>query len=390
MKRLLTTAALAAAAALAACQGDKLAGPDASAGLAAGTAAEAAAKGDIVVMTWNVYVGASIEDAVAVPSPDQIPFAVAEVWAEIQASNFPARAGRIAEEIAKYRPHLIGLQEINKFYRQTPSDFDPSSFDPGVPATDLVLDFEQEIVDALADRGLAYTVAVRTDNFTLEFPMYDPASPTYLSDMRLQDHDLLLVRSDVTWGDPASANFTYFMDLGPILGLPVPIPTPRGWSFVDATVAGLDLRFAVTHLEPADLGPDHAVIPEIEALQRAQGAELRAVVAGERPVVLVGDLNSDAYGSSTRTYLDFLDAGYVDAHNQSGGWTCCQDSGLETWPSEMDRRIDLVLLHGDFGFNRPVSGAVQTLIVGDSRSDWTDDGLLPADHAGVVATLRLK
>jgi endonuclease/exonuclease/phosphatase family metal-dependent hydrolase len=132
------------------------------------------------------------------------------------------------------------------------------------------------------------------------------------------------------------------------------------------------------------------VIPEIEALQRAQGAELRAVVDGERPVILVGDLNSDAYGSSTRTYFDFLDAGYVDAHNQSGGWTCCQDGGLETWPSEMDRRVDLVLLHGDFGFGRPVSGAVQTLIVGDSRSDWTDDGLLPADHAGVVATLRLR
>jgi len=389
MRRLVTTAALAAAVALAACQGDKLTGPDASAGLAAaGSAAEAAAKGDIVVMTWNVYVGASIEDAVSVPSPDQIPFAVAEVWGEIQASDFPARARRIADEIAKYRPHLVGLQEINKFYLQTPSDFDPGTFDPGIPATDLVLDFEQEVLDALAERGLEYDVAIRTENFTLEFPMFDPGSSTYLSDMRLQDHDLLLVRSDVSWGNAYTKDFEYNLDYTDILG--IPIVTDRGFAFVDAEVQGLAFRFAVTHLEPADILPGNVVHPDVEALQRAQAAELMGAVAGALPVIVVGDLNSDAYGSSTQTYFDFLDAGYVDAHNQSGGWTCCQDGGLGTWPSEMDRRVDLILLNGDFGFGRPVSGAVQTLIVGDSRSDWTDGGLLPSDHAGVVATLRRK
>lgn len=389
MRRFVTTAALAAAVALAACQGDKLMGPDASAGLAAaGNAAEAAAEGDVVVMTWNVYVGASIEDAVSVPSPDQIPFAVAEVWGEIQASDFPARARRIADEIAKYRPHLVGLQEINKFYLQTPSDFDPGTFDPGIPATDLVLDFEQEVLDALAERGLEYDVAIRTENFTLEFPMFDPGSPTYLSDMRLQDHDLLLVRSDVSWGNEFTKDFNFNLDYTDILG--IPIVTDRGFAYVDAEVQGLAFRFAVTHLEPADILPGNVVHPDVEMLQRAQAAELMATVAGDLPIVLVGDLNTDAYGSSTQTYFDFLDAGYVDAHNQSGGWTCCQDGGLGTWPSEMDRRVDLVLLNGDFGFGRPVSGAVQTLIVGDSRSDWTDGGLLPSDHAGVVATLRLK
>lgn len=388
MKRLVTISALAVGVALAACQGDKLAGPDASAGLAAaGSAAEAAAKGDIVVMTWNVYVGASIEDAVAVP-PADIPEAVANVWGQIQASDFPARARRIADEIAKYRPHLVGLQEINKFYLQTPSDFDPATFDPGVPATNLVLDFEQEVMDALAEYGLDYTVAIRTDNFTLEFPMLDFGSPTYLSDIRLQDHDLLLVRSDVAWANPYTQDFSFNLDYTDILGIPV--VTDRGFAFVDAEVAGLPFRFVVTHLEPADILPGNVVHPDVETLQRAQAAELMGTVAGELPIVLVGDLNSDAYGSSTQTYFDFLDAGYVDAHNQSGGWTCCQDGGLGTWPSEMDRRVDLVLLNGDFGFGRPVSGAVQTLIVGDSRSDTTGDGLLPSDHAGVVATLRLK
>jgi endonuclease/exonuclease/phosphatase family metal-dependent hydrolase len=388
MRRFVTTAALAAAVALAACQGDRLTGPDSAGLAAAGNAAEAASQGNIVVMTWNVYVGASIEDAVAVPSPDQIPFAVAGVWGEIQDSDFPARARRIADEIAKYRPHLVGLQEINKFYLQTPSDFDPGTFDPGVPATDLVLDFEQEVLDALAERGLDYQVAIRTENFTLEFPMFDPTSPTYLSDMRLQDHDLLLVRSDVSWGNPFTKDFNFNLDYTDILG--IPIVTDRGFAFVDAEVQGLAFRFVVTHLEPADILPGNVVHPDVEMLQRAQAAEIMATVAGPLPVVLVGDLNTDAYGSSTQTYFDFLDAGYVDAHNQSGGWTCCQDAGLGTWPSEMDRRVDLVLLNGDFGLGRPVSGAVQTLIVGDSRSDWTDGGLLPSDHAGVVATLRLK
>lgn len=388
MSRIVRGAAFAAAFALAACQGDALTGPDASSGvLSAGNRAEAAEQGRIVVMTWNVYVGAAIEDAVSVPSPEQIPFAVAEVWQEVQDSDFPARARRIAAEIDKYRPHLVGMQEINKFYLQLASDFDPSSFDPGMPATDVMLDFEQEVLDALAERGLEYEVAVRSDNFQLEFPMFNPEAPYFLSDIRLQDHDLLLVRSDVVWQNPRTAEFTYALDYGPILG--IPIVTPRGWAFVDATVEGLPFRFVVTHLEPADIGPERTVVPEIEMLQRAQAAELRAIVAGELPIVLVGDLNSDAHGSSTQTYFDFLGTDYVDAHDQNGGWTCCQDGGLGTWPSEMDRRVDLVLLQGDFGLDRPSSGAVQTLIVGDSRSDRTEDGLLPSDHAGVVATLRL-
>jgi hypothetical protein len=387
MNGLARGAALAVAVALAACQGDSLIGPDESSGLvSAAGRADAAKQGRIVVMTWNVYVGAAIENALAVPSFDQVPFAVAEVWQEIQDSNFPARARRIAAEIDRYRPHLVGLQEINKFYLQLASDFDPSTFDPGAPATDPLLDFEQEILDALAERDLEYTVAIRADNFQLEFPMFNPAAPDSVSDIRLQDHDLLLVRSDVAWENAHTGEFAYALDYGPILG--VPIVTPRGWSYADATVEGLEIRFAVSHLEPADIGPGRSVIPDLELLQRAQGAELRSVLAGDLPVVLVGDLNTDAYGSSTQTYFDFLQSGYVDAHNQGGGWTCCQDGGLGSWPSELDRRVDLVLLNGEFGFDRPVRGAVQTLIVGNSRSDWTD-GLAPSDHAGVVAILRL-
>ena len=77
-------------------------------------------------------------------------------------------------------------------------------------------------------------------------------------------------------------------------------------------------------------------------------------------------------------------AGYRDAWNDVGagdGFTCCHAAGLRD-PASLDMRIDLVLFRGAIE-------AVSADVVGEAPDDRTASGLWPADHAGVLTTLRL-
>jgi hypothetical protein len=347
----------------------------------------------IVVMTRNLFVGAAVEDVFDVASPEEIPVKAAEMWAAVQATDFAARAAAFAEEVSRFNPHLIGLQEVTTFYKQTPSDFDPGAFDPGTPASDVALDFLQVYQDALTAAGLQYEVVAVAPHFTAEVPMVDIPSacavhPYCLSDMRLQDFDAILARSDVDY-DPSSVVEANFPPELTLVMPPIGLPLPRGWASVDATVAGVDFRFAVTHLEPPD--QDGVIVPDLELLQRGQASYLQgALLSAGLPVILVGDMNTDAYGQSTATYGDFMASGWIDAWgNGLNGDTCCQTEDLLTWPSILDRRVDLILLKGDFGLGpRGLEGGIQSWVVGNSGSDRTSEGLWPSDHAGVVAALR--
>jgi hypothetical protein len=354
---------------------------------------QAEIRDQIVVMTRNVFVGAAIENVFDVESLDQIPVTAAEMWSAVQATDFAERAQAFAGEVAQYNPHLIGLQEVTTFYKQTPSDFDLVGFGPGDYALDHALDFLEIYMDALAARGLDYEVVAVAPHFTAEVPMVDipdacdAGHPQCLSDMRIQDFDVILARSDVKLaaGSIVESNFP---DLLTLVMPPIGLPLPRGWASVDITVAGTDFRFAVTHLEPAD--QDGIVVPELEMLQRSQAAFLQSeLLADGKPVILVGDLNTDAYGQSTATYSDFVAAGWTDAWgDQGGGYTCCETEDLHSWPSILDRRVDLILMYGDFGLGSGgFEGGVEAWIVRDEGSDRTETGLWPSDHAGVVATL---
>src|SRR5437870_8873041 len=75
----------------------------------------------ITVLTRNIYLGADLGPVLTAP-PAQIPLVVAQTFAKIQATNFPGRAGRLAQEIAATAPHLVGLQEVTLYRRQSPGD----------------------------------------------------------------------------------------------------------------------------------------------------------------------------------------------------------------------------------------------------------------------------
>src|SRR2546421_3345165 len=76
----------------------------------------------VKVLTRNLYVGTDFTPIVTEQNPELIPLRVAEALQAIIANNFPVRANALADEIARTKPDLIGLQEVALLRVQSPGD----------------------------------------------------------------------------------------------------------------------------------------------------------------------------------------------------------------------------------------------------------------------------
>ncbi len=337
------------------------------------------------VMTWNVYVGADLGRLLVVEDPNDIPLEVAFLFADVIASDWPARAGAIVDQIELVDPHLIGLQEVMLFRVQSPGDF---LIGNPTPATTPVVDFLDVLADALAARGLDYVPTTISQNFDIELPMVNFGTGG-LDDVRATEFDVVLVRGDVAWSNPQHANFAAVLplDVGGVV-----LPKPSGWASIDLTFKGLPYRFVTTHLEPADLAPG-VLDPDLVLLQAAQAAELLQVLdQSPYPVILTGDLNSDDDGSTTATYADVRSSGFVDSWlvgpPRGEGYTSGQDI-FDPEPG-FYHRIDYVFYRDDFTRAKGrFQGSIAADRVGEDPADRTPGGIWPSDHAGVVAELTV-
>ncbi len=362
---------------VAGCAGDRLVGPTSDLAGTEPALRSAAAAGDLVVMTRNMYVGAPVEP-ILVAAPADVPFRVAEAWATLLATDFPTRAAAMADEIAFRKPHLIGLQEVSLLRSQFPSDIVTP---PGVPpnpipnATNVEFDFLAGLLAELTARGLNYTAVATIQNTDVEVPRFDGVQggiPIF-TDIRLTDFDVILARNDVPVANPAAANFA--------VALPAPagINVLRGWTAVDATVSGLTVRFVNTHLEA-----------EAEIVRNFQAQELMGILAFEpKPIILVGDLNTGpgrpAAEGGQATYDFVLSTGFMDTWSMKkpatqDGFTCCHVGDLTNQHPTLRQRIDLVLARGAIG-----GMLTSAWIVGNTTGDYSRYGVWPSDHAGVVA-----
>jgi len=357
---------------LAGCQNENPSGPIEPDGMVAsmGFAERSPDTAEIRLLSRNVYAGFQTLAPLLQAPPQQLPVVAAGIFGEVVATDFPARAEKLADEIAFSRPHLVGLQEVSRYRQQVPADFQ-------LNATEDVYDFLAILIAALQARGLDYQVAAQVQNIDAEVPIVWAGSPNNLADIRLTDYDVILARGDVDWDQSQGLNY--------IARLPVSIggqalSIPRGFTSVRATVGDRTFRFVNTHLE--------AFSPLVQVPQAQQ---LLAMLAGETlPVALVGDLNSEADGSTTPTYGMLRDAGFADVWPPQGnGDTCCHAPDLLSLPSMFDQRIDFVLLKGDFGFGPGgIPGSTQSWLTGVRPSERTATGLWPSDHAGIFSVVR--
>jgi len=353
-------------------------------------------------MSRNLYLGADIFRVVeaAQTNPDLVPYVVAEVFQTMLATNFPARAEAIADEIARAKPDVVGLQEVSTLYIQTPGDFFSGNLQP---ADTLVIYFYSVLDAALKARGMDYK-AFTVTNADVELPMADPAAG--LSDVRLVDHDVLLVRRGHKAAEVFAGN--YHLNLGMNLG-GADIEFTRGFVVVDTLIKGETFRFANTHLEINGL--PGSVFRYVQSEQMGELLVYLALLSDPdpSPIVMLGDFNSapedvpgdydhPQYGPLPYTppYMQAVATGYLDAWLLQKKYDEGYTSGFDEYVSDPDAELTTRI---DFVFLNPLHlklGKVSCDVVGDKVSDMVPNldnpgfYLWPSDHAGVVAKVKFK
>jgi endonuclease/exonuclease/phosphatase family metal-dependent hydrolase len=316
------------------------------------------------VLTRNIYLGSDLTPAIIAQSPEEFVGATTLIWGTVQATDFPARAGALADEIKKSRPDLVGLQEVSRWLLLDPT----GAVLPG--SQDYLAILQSE----LAARGLHYSVAAVSDNASIgPAPLLCGASLCPYG-LVFQDRDVILVNDARkglhTWDARSGTYATQFTVTTPVGALSF----DRGWASVQASLGGTSFRFVVTHLE-TEAAP---------SVQEAQAAEfLAGPASGKGRIIAVGDFNSAADGSTTATYglltTKLRDAWLV--HPRWKGLTCCQNGTLTNSTTQLASRIDLVLLRGAKAWAARLVGAAPF---------QASPPLWPSDHAGVLARVTLR
>lgn len=322
-----------------------------------------AAASQVTVMSRNMYVGADVDAvivALATPDPsDDLPALLAAI-STLQATSFPARAAAMADEIARERPHVIGLQEV--------SDIEIDLTALGIPVV-LHLDFLPVLLEELSERGLEYETGAMVENLI--------ATP--IPGIRLVDYDALLVDRTRVIVTPGSVRAKRF-DAN--IGTVAPgVDLFRGWVAFDGTVGHRSYTFVGTHLESGSG-------PQLEGVRALQALELVTATAQAPSVILMGDLN-DTPGSAMHQVL--AAAGFADVWSAltpgAPGLTCCHPSDLANAHASMTKRIDYVFARGVGHPRTGVQGRARLVGVGPEDRLAAPGPRWPSDHAGIVATL---
>ncbi|HSE66303.1 MAG TPA: endonuclease/exonuclease/phosphatase family protein [Gemmatimonadales bacterium] len=329
-------------------------------------------EGTVRVYTQNLYIGTDVDKVIAAP-PAQLPAALLQALATFVATDYPSRAGRIADEIAVQKPDLIGLQEVTHL---TVTGLGIVGF------PDVDVDFIPILSAQLVARGLQYDVVAVSPNTDITIPLPLPNGSFGL--IALKDHDAILVRHGIQSSNVVTKNFQAKVSTS--LG-PIPLEILRGYAAADVTVRGRSYRFVTTHPEPRGTG-----LP----IQAAQAAELISDLASTTvPLIVVGDFNSAPSAPEAEApYNQMLAAGYLDTWTRRNtepgdGPTCCQIEDLTNPVSAHTQRIDLIFVKNPSAPAGPLGGPVQIKLFGDQAEEKTSNGLWPSDHAGLFESLRL-
>ena len=351
-------------------------------GLAAPVAQAAPRGHEVKVMTRNLYLGADLGPAIRAPGAPAFIKANGEILRQVEINNFPVRAKGLAQEIATQKPDIVGLQEVS-LWRDGPVDFNAALNNAPV-ATHVVYDYLASLMAELAKRKAPYRVVIAQDQFDFEAPAdYDdnPATGFLGADKngRLTMRDVILERTNGGVKVERAMSGQFDTLFTPTVANTVVVPVARGWTAVDVKVRGTKtFRLVNTHLEA--FGDDTIREAQAEELVAPGGPAARQ----SRPVVLLGDLNSDddtVFDGDRLAYQALLDAGFV-ARSTADPLSCCLNSDILTADrgsvADFDHQVDHVMTDSPAAV-RLVSSVVTGLT--------PVNGYWSSDHAGVTSTL---
>jgi len=316
------------------------------------------------VMTWNVYLGGEIARVLNV-KPGLLEERARALWSMVNATDFKERARAIAKQVARQAPDVLALQEVFQWTRIERHGMRE-------PVQTVVFDFLPELVAALAEQGCGYFVAVHAPGTVVTLPLGESV------DVRLQDSIALLLRvqpesgplADLHWENARQARFSSNLSVR-IDGEQTYIA--RGWGSLDLRQGEGRVRIVTTHMEYFD--------DQVRPLQTRELLDLACGVNGPR--ILLGDFNSHP---SSDVGLMFRQHGFEDVwidHGAGKGATSGLDEDLRNAHNAAFERLDWILVRGPI----EVESVERVGHVPDQR---TPSGMWPSDHAGVVASLKVR
>jgi len=146
----------------------------------------------ITVMSRNLYIGTDLGPIINAQNQNTLFESIMTRFAEVQATNFSARAQALADEIALKKPDLIGLQEVILIRIQG-------------PAATIEFDFLQILLDELAKRGQNYDIVVISNGFNIEAPVILPDG-SCCQNFQITDREVILARKDLETSDIKLSN----------------------------------------------------------------------------------------------------------------------------------------------------------------------------------------
>ena len=338
----------------------------------------------IRIYAQNVYVGTDVDAVITAgatsPDPAVLFGALLGALQVFDATRWTERATRIASEVRRQDPDVIGLSEVSTVSRRGLADY-------GVQ--DNSTDFLPILLEAFRQKGLRYDVVGAVKNTEVLIPLsIDPATGQVImagdgmpaAFAALVDQDVMLVRSGISTSNVTAKNYAAYLPVN--LG-PLPVAIKRGYVAADLEVRGARYRFVTTHPEPRS---------PVKEVQEAQVAELLADLAGTtRSVIVAGDMNSEPTDPAGSPYSQLVAAGFADAWTKrlgipAGGATCCQQADLRNATSQLDRRLDQVWIKP--AAERKV-GPLLLTVFGDNLWERTQGGLWPSDHGGLFSAILM-
>jgi endonuclease/exonuclease/phosphatase family metal-dependent hydrolase len=350
------------------------------------------------VMSRNIFLGADLTPGVQASSLQGLVTAAGVILKQVDDNKFGVRAKGLAAEIVVKNPDLVGLQEVALWRTE------PCTESPLPPhATQVRYDFLQLLLKQLNKGKNRYRTVISQPEFDFEVWVNTdgnestaaPGCP-YGSELngRLTMRDVILARKGrVQTSNAKGANFTTLLQVRPG---GVATNVTRGWTRVDAKVPGAPkFRFVNTHLEAFDnQATNHANTGADVgngAIREAQAKELFKAggpATGTRPVILVGDLNSDTKTEvkpgDGLAYRALLGAGFAE-RSTSRPLGCCLHGDLLTTSgggklADFNHKVDHVMTNAP----RKIK-LVSSSVTGRKPVN----GFWDSDHAGLFSRLSL-
>jgi endonuclease/exonuclease/phosphatase family metal-dependent hydrolase len=372
----------------------------------ADAAGKKTAKGTkVTVMTRNLYLGADLTPALQANNVDQAVNAGGQIVNQVHATRFPSvRAASLAAEIKKRKPDIVGLQEA-AWWRTGPVDIGAALGSPAATQTDpLGGDFLADLLKKVNKKSkkkgaVQYVLAMVEPEFDFELPVNDDGNGNGLAgadhNERLTMRDAILVRKGVgvKFKKPTGGHFNTLLRVQLAGGIRS-VDVTRGWVAINVNARGRSFRFVNTHLEAFDSQGTNTTNQgttlgrgDIRAAQAAQLVGPGGAANSTRPVILLGDINSDdntvANNGDRNAYNALLAGGFTERSTANPLSCCLDDPFLVGGPNsinDFNHQVDHILT------NKSKIKFVKGFV--DGRAPV--NGLFPSDHAGVTSVLKFK